>query len=181
MDSSSVIFHALPHGPHLPVLGVQKYELSFAPLLESRVFMIQWKLVYLYSDCRRGNSFVAEFLWNPLFIFSIVTLNQSFCRVYRCGNCWKLNALLRITTTFKANTSFYFYFIALCIVLLIKEFSHVSLLASSFVYTLYYLFASPYNLAVSSFDKPRFEVKRFKSLICTLFSKMFYRSNDAYL
>ena len=39
-------------------------------------FMILWKVVYLYSGCRRDNSFVPEFLWNPLFVFSVVTLNQ---------------------------------------------------------------------------------------------------------
>jgi hypothetical protein len=104
-----------------------------------------------------------------------------YCRVFLCKYSWKRKVFLRITATFKENRSFYFNFIVLCVVLLINKFAHISLLASSFACKLYYLFASLYNLAVSSFDKPRFEVKRSGFFICRLFSKMVYRSNGAYL
>jgi len=179
--SNTVTLNALPYGLHRPLLGVQKYELSFDPLLETCVFMILWKVVYLYSDCRRDSSFVPEFLWNPLFIYSIVTLNQVFAGYIFVGITGKWKYFDRIANTFIENTFFYFNFIVLFVVLLIKKFAHNSLLAfSSFAYKLYYFFASPYNLAISSFEKSRFEVKISRSLICTLFSHISW-GNDAYL
>ena len=88
------------------LLGVQKYEQPLSLLLEPRISLTLWKVVYLCSGCRRDDSLLPEFLWSPLFIFSIVTLNKVFAEYFLMGIPGKERFFLRIMNTFK-DDSFY--------------------------------------------------------------------------
>lgn len=168
MVSISLTLNALPYWPHTAWAGCAE---------ERIVFGCPFVVTCLYDIMGNGLSLFR--LQERQFICTRFSLKSSV--YFQYCHIGSRESIFTNHNHFKKNTNFYFNFIALCVVSLINKFAHISLLASSSAYTLYYLFASPYKLVFSSFEKTRFEVKRSRSLICTLFSKMISWGNDAYL
>jgi len=147
-----------------------------------------WRQVFFYDFMESGLSLFRQkerqFICNRISLKSSIYpqychIESSFCRVSLYGNSWKMKVFLRITNTFIESTHFYFNFIAICAVYWLIN-SHAFLYWPPRLLPISFITCSC-HLAIYSFEKPHFEVKISRSLICTIFSQIICWGNDAYL